>query len=395
MIEDIKDPRKLIKLPLLSAYSFSDLISSFAIFLETEEVPITLNGRKLLKKISPSDSIVFVFVDGLGTHFLSRLKDGDFLNKNRIRDLSSVFPSTTSCAMFNCTTGLEPALHGIPGRWSFLRESNLQVNTFTLNERISGKSCLNEQISTETVWDIPSIYGRTEKDVFFVIPGIFTGSLFEKYLCGSRPVGTYDSISNAVDLTLDLFRNSGVPAFSFLYLMDLDTLLHNHGTESREVDVMLSILNSELERLAVSLPVGVRLCISADHGQITVPPENRTGLYDGDPLLEFLETFPYGEPRVPHFSVKKSREDDFTGSFLERFGEYFYLFSMQEASDSRLFGRNALSNRAKKMYGDYIGIAKEKHTFRYYPTGDSSQTDNLGEHGGSAPEETTIPLIIT
>ena len=395
MMKGKKELRNLIGLPPSSAVNFSDLISSFVFFLEVSGTAISLRGKDLLRTIEPRNSIVFVFVDGLGSHFLSRLPDHAFLNRNRVQDIFSVFPSTTPCAMLNCSTGLEPALHGIPGRWTFLRDRDIQVNTLTIAERFSGKPVVNGEIPPDEVWKIPSIFTRTEKEVFFVIPGIFTRSLFERYLCGSNPVGRYHSVTHAVDLILDYFRDSGIPAFSFLYLLDLDTMLHNYGTEFREVDTLLETINAQMDRLAASLPAGVRLCISADHGQITIPPGNRIPLFDGDPLFECLETYPYGEPRVPHFSVKKGLEDDFKGSFLKRFGSLFHLFSLEEVSESRLFGRNELSESAKKLYGDFIGVAKNRHTFRYYQGNALPDRGDLGEHGGSDPEEIIIPLILT
>ena len=390
-----KELRSLIGLPSLSEANFSDLISSFVSFLEIDGAAETFHSKELIRTIEPRESIIFVFIDGLGSHFLSRLPDHAFLNRNRVQDIFSVFPSTTPCAMFNCSTGLEPALHGIPGRWTYLRERDIQVNTFTIAERFSGNPDVSVKISRDEVWGIPSIFTRTGKEVFFVIPGIFTQSLFEKYLCGSNPVGKYNSITHAVDLTLDYFRDTGVPAFSFLYLMNLDTMLHDYGTDYREVDTLLKTFDTQMDRLAASLPAGVRLCISADHGLINIPPGNRIPLFDGDPLLECLETYPYGEPRTPHFSVKKGREDEFKDSFLQRFGTLFHLFSQEEASESNLFGRSGLSESAKKMYGDFIAVAKSRHTFRYYPGGAIPDGHHIGEHGGSDSEEITIPLILT
>ncbi|MBT3275908.1 MAG: hypothetical protein HN368_22355 [Spirochaetales bacterium] len=386
--------RTRICLPPLSDINFSDLISAFASFLETPDVPESLNGKNLLRIIEPQESIVFVFVDGLGSHFLSRLPDHGFLNKNKSRDIASVFPSTTPCAMLNCATGLEPALHGLPGRWTYLRARDTHVNTLTITDRFSDSRTVLD-IDQNEVWETSSIYSKSEKDIFFVIPGMFSKSAFERYLCGNKPVGLYSSISHAVDLLLDRFSSSGPPDFSLFYLLDLDTMLHNFGTEYKEVDILLKVIDRQLERLATSLPTGTRLCISADHGQITIPVENRIPIYENDPILEHLETYPYGEPRVPHFAVKFGRRASFQAVFEKQFGSFFHLIPTRDASKGLLFGRNELSSRGKELYGDFLGVAKSRHTLRYYPKGTSPTEGYVGEHGGSDPEETTIPLILS
>ena len=72
---------------------------------------------EILIKKNPKNIILILF-DGMGSRLLDKMLDKDsFLIKNRIKEITSVFPSTTASSTLSLQTGLNPSEHGWLG-WS-------------------------------------------------------------------------------------------------------------------------------------------------------------------------------------------------------------------------------------------------------------------------------------
>ena len=72
---------------------------------------------EILSKKNPNNVILILF-DGLGSRNLDKSLDkNSFLLKNRIKEITSVFPSTTASSTLSIQTGLNPSEHGYLG-WS-------------------------------------------------------------------------------------------------------------------------------------------------------------------------------------------------------------------------------------------------------------------------------------
>ena len=67
---------------------------------------------KLLEQKSP-ENVVLILFDGMGSKILDRVLDNDsFLIQNKYKDITSVFPTTTTTATTSVLTGLDPVGHG-------------------------------------------------------------------------------------------------------------------------------------------------------------------------------------------------------------------------------------------------------------------------------------------
>jgi hypothetical protein len=135
-----------------------------------------------------------------------------------------------------------------------------------------------------------------------------------------------------------------------------------------------------------------RVVISADHGQVDVPPERRFVLPADDPLRARLVCPPTGEPTVPVFHVIEGEQSAFAAEFDERFGEHFVLLPTAEAERMRLFGPGALSPRMRRRLGSFVGVAAEPAVFYIAPCDTGAK--NVGVHGGLRAAEMFVPLIL-
>ena len=70
---------------------------------------------KILDKNKPKNVVVILF-DGMGSRILDRTLDkNDFFIKNKYKEITSVFPATTTAATTSMMTGLNPVEHGYTG----------------------------------------------------------------------------------------------------------------------------------------------------------------------------------------------------------------------------------------------------------------------------------------
>lgn len=372
---------------------FCDLINALAHTRGAGLNPLTETGKTLQENLGDPDLLLFILIDGFGKTFLERLPRSSFLRDSYKRDLLSVFPSTTACAMTSLATGLPVSKHGIPGRYIYLKERNLHADTLAFRER-GNKKLLSPQTSLSSLWPFPSLIPHMENKTFSLIPEVLRNSPFERFLCGGTETEGYRDIKSAAEIIAGRVKARGKKDYIFFYLWELDSLCHKIGTDQEEVEHLLIEIDKTLETLSKTLRGKGRMVITADHGHITVKETDKKYLTSFDPLAKILMTPPFGEPRAPQFIVKPERRDEFMTLFYESFGGSFHLYSAAEAEEAGIFGPSPFSDFAKGRFGDFIAVAKDTSLLLY---GDSvfAPSSHKGEHGGNLPEERIIPLLIS
>jgi hypothetical protein len=179
-----------------------------------------------------------------------------------------------------------------------------------------------------------------------------------------------------------------------MYISDVDTLGHYRGWDHRDILALVSWIDDQLTRLHAELAGRARLIVGADHGQTTVPLEERLPLYENDPMLQMLKVPPSGNPQTPIFHVREGRQSEFVEMFLHRFGDRFSLLSTAEAQAIELLGPGTMSDLARRRFGDFLGIPRRPATLTFYPRGKIPATDDLGTHSGLTPDEVRIPMVV-
>lgn len=372
--------------------SFCDLIQAVAASRGVSGIPLTRPGEDLLHEIGEDELLVFVLIDGLGKTILEKLSPGSFLRSMYKRDLLSVFPSTTACAMTSLATGLHPSEHGIPGRYAYVEERDIHTDTLAFRDR-EYKKLLSPETSIEDLWPYPPLISRIPVQCMSVVPQVLHRSAFDCYLAGTTLSEGYTDIPSAAEMIMNAASN-GDNGYLFLYMWDLDSLCHKIGPHEPEVDDMLQLIDQSMERLAEALTGRGRMVITADHGHMHIEDHDRHIFTDSHPVMEFARTAPFGEPRALQFLVKPGTEELFAQRFHEHWGDVFTLYSKQEAETARLFGGTSFSLPARKRFGDFIAVARDRGIL-LYDNPRFTPSRNRGEHGGNLPEERIIPLLVS
>ena len=133
------------------------------------------------------------------------------------------------------------------------------------------------------------------------------------------------------------------------------------------------------------------IVITADHGQIDLPPKRAHFVGTDNPLFSLLKTLPTGEPRAPFFHVKDGCDAEFFDKFIALFGEDFFLLAIEDAADLGLFGIRNINLAVRGRFGDYVAIAKHACTMEFSENGNFIV--DKGVHGGLTKNEIEIPLF--
>ena len=90
---------------------------------------------QLLEKKRPNNVVMILF-DGMGSRILERSLDKDsFFLKSKVKDITTVFPATTTAATTSVKTGLNPVEHGWLGWNTYIEPIDKTITLFKNSEK--------------------------------------------------------------------------------------------------------------------------------------------------------------------------------------------------------------------------------------------------------------------
>ncbi|MBN1686155.1 MAG: alkaline phosphatase family protein [Spirochaetales bacterium] len=348
---------------------------------------------RLYEAIGEYSHYVFILIDGMGTSLKGFLPPGGCLSRAQQEVITSVYPSTTAVALTSQATGLWPAEHGITGWHTYLPERDITVLPLKATERFSRKPLQHFGIPFREVVKPSSVIPDypCEKRVFVKKP-IRRGQFAKWAFFGITRTGTR-SFSQSFDRLRHHVRGAAGPWFSHLYIDDLDSLSHRHGSKNERVRSLIDIIDENICRLRDAAGEQVRIIVSADHGHVDIDPQRHHLLREGDPVLDLLFAPPSGESRNPIFHVRPGREDQFAELFAARYADDFILADPDDIETEKLMGPVSFTDVTKARLGSFVGIAKTPAAIEYVPANGESKR-HKGMHGGLSRKEIEIPLFV-
>jgi hypothetical protein len=378
--------------PSSGEHGFVDLVQAIRIIGGAEDGLADGRATTLASLVGEARHLVFVLVDGLGAELVETLAFTSFLRGNLTRTLRAVFPATTASALTTLATGLWPGDHCIPGWWTRLPREALSAVTLLFTERASGEPLSRFGVEPATLYPVPGFWPSLDFAAHSILPAEIAGSVFAGYLSGGTTRLPYTNLDQAMSLVESVVRGADEPAFIYVYLPHLDTLLHGAGSADPRVGELLVDIDRRLGRLAAALSSHARLVVCSDHGLVDVPEERVVVIPADDPLARHLQCPPTGEPSVPVFHLLQGHEAAFAEAFAERLGDLFALVSVEEAQALKLYGPWKLAPEMRERLGSFIGIAPRPAKLYLEPIGSSAKHRAI--HGGLRSSEMLIPLIV-
>jgi predicted AlkP superfamily pyrophosphatase or phosphodiesterase len=328
-----------------------------------EEHEVNLNSQ-----ILKAETINFVLADGLGSENL-KMSRSDFLKNTNSFSVNSTFPSSTNVALSTINYVSKPVDTSILGYYLFDKNEHGLINALNWNQE--NKSILKDGDikDNKTIWTLLKSRGITSNSLQ---PKDLIHSALSEYIYkDSHQIAYKDT-----DELNEIISDSSVldNRFNFIYYPNIDISAHVFGVGSKEWHKEIEIFEKFIKNLNNSHSRKMYTLITADHGLTNISEENRVYLDYSDDIKVF------GDQRSVYINgdshqVKKVFED-VPGRFL----------TSEEIT--KLLG-NPETDLSKRLYPDYCFLLDDGYII--FPK--HLRTSLVGYHGGTTPEEMSVPVI--
>jgi hypothetical protein len=353
--------------------------------------------------------IVLIVLDALGYRMLQRMwaaGEGQAFSRlasaGRLVPLTSVFPSTTDAALISLRTGVPPATHSWLAYEMYLREWGMATNAILLCPvwTREGGLLVDWGLDPETLVPLPTLSEHLAE------AGVLSGAVLSAYLKNSpftkmlyRGMSEIRGHVHASDLWVHLrhmlAETRGRRAFLTAYWSGLDTLAHAYGPDTDLWEAEFHTVSHLLEReFLTSIPAqdreGTLLLITADHGQLFIPPEQILIASEDAELRQHLLVPISGESRAAFVYPRPGRKDAIRDYLADAFPGWFTIPDSVEALEAGLMGQ-PIADETYARAGELLVLPKGNHALQRAPI----PVPLLGRHGGLTQDEMLVPLIGT
>ena len=238
----------------------------------------------------------------------------------------------------------------------------------------------------ETVFEAAA---RAGIDVVRTGPAFFDGSgLTNAAVRGGRFVAA-ESLAARVDATLAAVRSSP-RALVHLYWGDLDKVGHVFGCDSWQFGDELEAIDRELARLAAGLPGDCSITVTADHGMVEVPHDDRVDVAE-EPALASGVRHVTGEARAPQVYVVAGAENDVHAAWTELLGDRALVRRREEAVSAGWFGPVLPENLPR--IGNVVVAMRGRNAVVDSRRARPELLALVGLHGSLSDDEVAVPVV--
>lgn len=338
-------------------------------------------------RLPQSARYVVVLIDGLGWNLLRRaVREAPYLASllGSAQPITSAIPSTTVTSLASLGTGLPPGQHGLVGYTSRVPATGEILNALTWESDPSptayqSKSTFFER-AAETGIAVSSVALARFRGTGLTVAAL-RGASFVPF-----------SEDSAEDLRIALIAEAalrGDRSIVYAYERELDHCGHVHGCNSATWLDQLARIDAMCERLRAALPPQVTVIITADHGMIDIPPDQRI-IAEDDPALMAGVSALAGEGRFRQLYVDHERPHLVAERWRARLGELAWVRTRDEAIEEGWFA--ATDDRLRDRWGHVLIALRGDWAImtRVFPR----EFTLIGMHGSLTPAEMLVPLIV-
>lgn len=329
----------------------------------------------ILEKEKPKN-VVTILCDGLGSNIMSSVLDeNSFLIKNKLKDITTVFPATTVAATTSMMTGLNPVETGMLGWDMYFKDIDKTITTFFASEKgdfsytpiESAIQYKEKHMKTKSIMD-----EINEKNIY---------KAYTLFPFGENP---YIDLDDMFNIIIEKCNEEG-KKYIYAYDVEPDSTMHKLGTKCTEVKKLIIDINKKIEELSKKIDDTI-IFVVADHGHKDVI---NVDLNEYPEITNCLVRNTSIEPRAVNFFVKEDKKNKFELLFKKYFGKDFDLCKKEDIIKSQLFGDGEENEIFKDALGDYLAIGKTDKTLLYK----GSEILN-SQHAGYTDDEIFVPLIV-
>ena len=321
-------------------------------------------------------NIVLLLCDGMGSiNLKNNLEKNTFLRKNHLKDITSVFPPTTTAATTSILSGKTPSEHNWYGWDMYFKDTNETISLF-LNKRKEDMEKPKLDVLNRKYMQYESIIDLINKKTSY--KSYYLSPFSKENTC----YNLNDVCSNIIKLS-----NQDGKKFIYAYIENPDKLMHKYGLKSEFVKDEFNYINEKIEELANKIE-NTLIIVTADHGLIDTKYINLKK--DIPDIFNMLERTTSIEARACGIKLKDNiSHEEFEKLFNMYLKDNFTLLTTKEVLDLKLFG-NKKSKYLIDTIGDYLIVATGIYSINY----DDNSPIFKANHAGFTNDELLVPLII-
>ncbi|WP_233492877.1 alkaline phosphatase family protein [Chromobacterium sp. ATCC 53434] len=334
--------------------------------------------------------VCLLLIDGLGAAQLRRLGPDSRLRAGLRDEISSVFPPTTAAAVTTVLTGRAPAEHGLIG-WHQLHGDEI-VAPLPLYVRHPAGSANAPQALADSLFRAPPLFERFIRPAALLLPDFIADSPCSRFHAGAAERVAYHGLDDGFG-QLQARLRSTTPGFHYLYLPQLDTLMHERGPDSAQARRLLAAIDAAFAALLeTAAACDAAVVAIADHGFVAAPASQWLDV-DADAELYGLLARPLsGETRLAYCHARPGCAGRFVELARERLDHACWAVPSAELLAAGVFGPGTAHPELARRCGDVALIAKPGWNLRDTLPGEKTLR-LAGVHAGVHPDEQAIPLI--
>ena len=326
---------------------------------------------------------VVVLIDGLGHDLLADNADcAPYLSSMRESTLTCGLPSTTVTSLTSLGTGLAPGTHGVVGYTSRIPGTTRTLNALKWSDDVDPL----EWQPHPTVLESIAADGTAAT---VVNSAKFEGTGLT--LCSQRGV-PYHGVANVWERLDATVEAAEVAPRSLVYTYEstLDHIGHKYGCTSAKWRERLREVDADLRQLREAMPPDAALVVTADHGMVDLPFEDRFDVENARELLDDVLVFA-GEARFRQIYTRTGATDEVARRWREFCGERAVVVTRDEAEQRGWFG--PIDDRVRPRIGDVL-VASLGEFAVFSSRWFGVELKMVGFHGSLTATEMTVPLLV-
>jgi hypothetical protein len=330
------------------------------------------------------ERVCVLVVDGLGWELLrEHPAAAPFLSELAVsgRPLTAGFPATTATSMASLGTGRPPGQHGVLGYQVVVPGEGRLLNALHWDARVDPVAWQ----PGSTIFERAAAAGI---DGFYVAHATLRKTGLTAAVLRGAQFRAASTLGALVAQAAAALRQPD-PALAMVYHADLDSTGHVFGCSSDAWRYHLGHVDKLAEQLAGALPPGTALYVTADHGMVDAPPQDRV---DADTVPELRDGVALlgGEPRARHVYAEPAAAGDVLAVWREVLGHRAWVVSREEAIAEGWFGEVQpwLAPRIGDVVAASVGAAEIVAT-----KAEPRESALIGMHGSLTPGDQFVPLL--
>ena len=337
-------------------------------------------------------NIVMVVLDGMGENILKKNSQEGLFYKNKLCNVTSVYPCTTTAAMTTYYSGKPPIETGWIAWSQYFKEYGKNIDVFPEIDDTTGEKIKIKDMKISDIIGYKSIFPQIlEKNTNLTVCEIMPNYVQKKTELTIN-ANTVDEICKGIE-TICKSKNK---SFTFAYCDNPDGIIHYTGCYSDATKEFIKETEKSFKNLIEKLKgTNTLLLISADHGHHDI--KEKISMLDLPEIQECLIMPPSLESRMISFYVKEDKKEIFKKEFESKFEDTYKLYTKEELLQSHLLGYGKQHRKIDDFIGNFVAIAISDTAIileNYLSREIFGEDKKISSHCGLTQDEMEVPIIM-